>query len=221
MRSWAETVVWLLCFSHTLLGGYAELSTSTPTRPSSEAETRTLISDSAATTHGNGGNIDSHPESPGFPPAANSTPPGNLGTDSDSTTHFAKEASTDGAPVSLKDESRNDTVTNEAPDRDLPIDKNLVLVLLLAIAMMVLITLIVLRFKCRNYRKQKREAKNSTSDQAITDKDQVTLISIRTTDTDAGEVSYGKNDAVENGKVEDLSQAQYVRIHIQQSPFLN
>ncbi|XP_038648799.1 uncharacterized protein LOC119963563 isoform X2 [Scyliorhinus canicula] len=216
MRSWAGTILWLFCFSHTLLGGCAELPTSSPTRPSSEAETRTLISDSAATTHG--GNIDSHPESPGIPPAANSTPPGNLGTDSDSTTHFAKEASTDGPTVSLKDESRNDTVTNEAPDRELPIDKNLVLVLLLVIAMMVLISLIVLRFKCRNYRKQKREAKNSTSDQAITDKDQVTLISIRTTDTDAGEVSYGKNDAVENGKVEDLSQAQ---VHIQQSPSLN
>ncbi|XP_067903122.1 uncharacterized protein [Heterodontus francisci] len=97
-------------------------------------------------------------------------------------------------------------------------NENLVLVLLLILAMVVLISLIVLRFKCRNYRKQRREAKGGTSDKTTTNKDQVTLISIRSTDTDIDEASSGRNDAVENGKVKELAQPQ---IHNQQRPPLN
>ncbi|XP_041048347.1 uncharacterized protein LOC121280417 isoform X3 [Carcharodon carcharias] len=196
MRSWAVSVLLLICFCHMFVGGQTESSPSPTNRPSSEAGTSSLnTSDSGTTTHGNGENIDSQPESPtssGFPSAASSTTKSdNLGVASDSTAHSATEA---------------------------PTTENLVLVLLLIVAMMVLISLIVLRFKCRNYRKHKREAKDSTSDQTTADKDQVTLISIKSTDTDAGEPSFGKHDAVENGKVEDLAQAQ---IHNQQRPSLN
>ncbi|XP_078422263.1 uncharacterized protein LOC144695083 isoform X3 [Cetorhinus maximus] len=196
MRSWAVTILLLLCFCHTFVGGHTESSPSPTNRPSSEAGTSSLnTTDSGTTTHGNGGNIDSQPESPtssGFPSVSSSTTKSdNPGIASDSTAHSATEA---------------------------PTTENLVLVLLLIVAMMVLISLIVLRFKCRNYRKHKREAKDSTSDQTPADKDQVTLISIKSTDTDAGEPSFGKHDAVENGKVEDLAQAQ---IHNQQRPSLN
>ncbi|XP_041048339.1 uncharacterized protein LOC121280417 isoform X2 [Carcharodon carcharias] len=221
MRSWAVSVLLLICFCHMFVGGQTESSPSPTNRPSSEAGTSSLnTSDSGTTTHGE--NIDSQPESPtssGFPSAASSTTKSdNLGVASDSTAHSATEAPTTGPSLSLKDNPRNGSATNGAPLGDFSTAKNLVLVLLLIVAMMVLISLIVLRFKCRNYRKHKREAKDSTSDQTTADKDQVTLISIKSTDTDAGEPSFGKHDAVENGKVEDLAQAQ---IHNQQRPSLN
>ncbi|XP_078422198.1 uncharacterized protein LOC144695083 isoform X2 [Cetorhinus maximus] len=221
MRSWAVTILLLLCFCHTFVGGHTESSPSPTNRPSSEAGTSSLnTTDSGTTTHG--GNIDSQPESPtssGFPSVSSSTTKSdNPGIASDSTAHSATEAPTTGPSLSLKDNPRNDSATNGAPLGDFSTAKNLVLVLLLIVAMMVLISLIVLRFKCRNYRKHKREAKDSTSDQTPADKDQVTLISIKSTDTDAGEPSFGKHDAVENGKVEDLAQAQ---IHNQQRPSLN
>ncbi|XP_067903109.1 endothelial cell-specific chemotaxis regulator-like isoform X2 [Heterodontus francisci] len=123
-----------------------------------------------------------------------------------------------GPSLSLSDNSTNDSTRNGAPLGGFSTAKNLVLVLLLILAMVVLISLIVLRFKCRNYRKQRREAKGGTSDKTTTNKDQVTLISIRSTDTDIDEASSGRNDAVENGKVKELAQPQ---IHNQQRPPLN
>ncbi|GCC18329.1 hypothetical protein chiPu_0020768 [Chiloscyllium punctatum] len=102
--------------------------------------------------------------------------------------------------------SWNESSSSRAPFGSSSTAKNLLLVLLLVIAMLVLISLIVLRFKCRNYRKQKREAKDITSHQSTADRDQVTLISVRMTDTDAGEGSFWKDNVAENGKVEDCAQ---------------
>ncbi|XP_060707595.1 endothelial cell-specific chemotaxis regulator-like isoform X2 [Hemiscyllium ocellatum] len=100
----------------------------------------------------------------------------------DSTAHSVPGTPTAGPPPS----SWNESSSSRAPFGSSSTAKNLLLVLLLVIAMLVLIGLIVLRFKCRNYRKQKREAKDITSQQSTAVRDQVTLISVRMTDTDAG-----------------------------------
>ncbi|XP_043530437.1 uncharacterized protein LOC122539537 isoform X4 [Chiloscyllium plagiosum] len=121
---------------------------------------------------------------------------------SDSTAHPVTGTPTAGLPPS----SWNESSSSRAPFGSSSTAKNLVLVLLLVIAMLVLISLIVLRFKCRNYRKQKREAKDITSHQSTADRDPVTLISVRMTDTDTGEGSFWKDNVAENGNVEDCAQ---------------
>ncbi|XP_043530435.1 uncharacterized protein LOC122539537 isoform X2 [Chiloscyllium plagiosum] len=136
--------------------------------------------------------FDSQPELPGgslspsVTPASSELP--SLSTlkktrvPSDSTAHPVTGTPTAGLPPS----SWNESSSSRAPFGSSSTAKNLVLVLLLVIAMLVLISLIVLRFKCRNYRKQKREAKDITSHQSTADRDPVTLISVRMTDTDTG-----------------------------------
>ncbi|XP_043530436.1 uncharacterized protein LOC122539537 isoform X3 [Chiloscyllium plagiosum] len=50
------------------------------------------------------------------------------------------------------------------------------------------------------------KAKDITSHQSTADRDPVTLISVRMTDTDTGEGSFWKDNVAENGNVEDCAQ---------------
>ncbi|XP_060707596.1 uncharacterized protein LOC132833383 isoform X3 [Hemiscyllium ocellatum] len=50
------------------------------------------------------------------------------------------------------------------------------------------------------------KAKDITSQQSTAVRDQVTLISVRMTDTDAGKGTFWKDNVAENGKVEDCAQ---------------
>ncbi|XP_067850754.1 endothelial cell-specific chemotaxis regulator-like isoform X2 [Heptranchias perlo] len=194
-------------------GGHTQSSPSLTDGMSMEAGSPSSTPENAATTQGGSTVSPSASQTRSeFPSSTSSTANlDNKGIASISTSYSSTEAAVTGPSPPLSDNSRNDTVTNGASLGSSSAAKNLILVLLLIIAIVVLISLIVLRFKCRNYRKKKRETKDGTPDKTVTDKDQVTLISIRSTDTDVGEVSFlsssVKNDAVGNGTIEEPAQA--------------
>uniref|UniRef100_UPI00398E6FAE endothelial cell-specific chemotaxis regulator-like isoform X2 n=1 Tax=Pristiophorus japonicus TaxID=55135 RepID=UPI00398E6FAE len=203
MKSPTVVALLLLCCCLPFLGGDSPSAPSPMANTSAEAGTGIAASDPAATAHGGSTDSPSASQTSSESPSSSGSKTNSdiLGLAFVSTARAVTRAPVTGPSLSPSDSSRNGLDTNrDSPGGSLSAKK---LILVLIIAMVVLTSLIVLRFKCRNYRKKKREAKDTTSDKSAIDKGQVTLISIKSTDTDIGEASPGKDEPVENGKVEE------------------